>query len=125
MGQGDLRGALDLDEEGATYALEGKQEVNDPEFIWNIAAGRHSRARNAQLDVTYMGHRHQNYTSDESEPGYRLGTLGVDRFVLPGVLKRPGVSLNTYNLFNPLSGDAQTFLIGAPRQFFGTVKVDF
>ena len=54
-----------------------------------------------------------------------------------GPLSRVTVQFNAYNLFNtryvattgengnPISGDYQTFLMGAPREYFGSVGVTF
>ena len=128
----------DVDEEGIVYNTEGKQEVNYPEFIWNTAIAYQYRNWGGQFNVTYMGHRYLSYTNDESEPGYWLANLSVDHKIpLKGLVQSLDVSFNVYNVLNqkyisvtgengnPLSGDLQSVLVGAPRQFFGAVKVEF
>lgn len=54
-----------------------------------------------------------------------------------GILQHITLEFNVYNLLNrsyiatvgeqgnPISGDYQSMLIGAPRQFFGTVRAEF
>ena len=54
-----------------------------------------------------------------------------------GTLSNVSLQFNAYNLFNtryvattgengnPISGDYQSFLMGAPRQFFGSASVSF
>lgn len=127
-----------LDEEGVVYATEGKQEVNYPEFIWNAAASYNYKDWNSQFNVTYMGHRYLSFNNDESEPGYWLTNFSIDRKIpLKGFVQSLDVSFNVYNVLNakyisvtgengnPLSGDLQSLLIGAPRQFFGGIKAEF
>ena len=127
-----------LDEEGVIYQTKGKQEVNYPEFIWNGAASYHYKDWGSQFNITYMGHRYVSFTDDESESGYWLANFAIDRKIpLKGIVQSLDFSFNIYNVLNqkyisvtgengnPLSGDLQSFLIGAPRQYFGSIKAEF
>ena len=91
-----------------------------------------------QFNITYMGHRYLSFTDDESESGYWLANFAIDRKIpLKGIVQSLDFSFNIYNVLNqkyisvtgengnPLSGDLQSFLIGAPRQYFGSIKAEF
>lgn len=127
-----------LTEEGVTYAMRGKQEVNYPKLMYKANLSYEYKNAYAHIDVTYMGKRYLSYTNDTHVPSYWLANLGAGyHFGKLGFLKDVTASFNIYNLFNtvyvsnmgeegnPLVGDYQTFQIGAPREFFGTISAGF
>lgn len=127
-----------LTQEGVLYTLKGKQEVNYPKFMWKTNLSYEYKGAFAHIDVMYMGKRYLSYNNDTKLPGYWLANFGSGyHFGNLSVLRDVTVSFNIYNLFNttyisnsgesgnPLSGDYQSFQIGAPRQFFGTISAGF
>lgn len=97
------------------------------------------------VDTQYIGKRNFSYTGDMKVPSYWVETLGaryqfgnMGRFNKQlGFMKNLTFSFDIYNLTNrryiatmgeegnPMQGDYQSFLVGAPRQFFGSLKTDF
>lgn len=92
-----------------------------------------------------MSQRNLSYTGDTKVPsywlanfrmGYTFGDMGK-RFNSFGFMKNLKVDFSIYNLTNqfyvatmgengfPLSGDYQSFLLSAPRQFFGSIRAEF
>ncbi len=128
----------DLTTSAGTSNLRGKSVPNYPTLMYKGSIAYQLGRLNAHIDGNYYAHRYISYTNDASVPGYFIANLGA-RYVLAdhGPLSRVDVQFNAYNLFNTryvattgengnsLSGDYQTFLMGAPRQFFGSVGVSF
>ncbi|TCS30699.1 iron complex outermembrane receptor protein [Acidomonas methanolica] len=127
-----------LMENGTFYDLKGKQEVNYPKLMYKTNLSYQYKGAFAHIDVIYMGKRYLSYTNDTHVPSYWLANLGAGyHFGKFGFLKNVTASFNIYNLFNtvyisnmgesgnPLSGDYQSFQIGAPREFFGTISAGF
>ncbi|MCQ8241481.1 TonB-dependent receptor domain-containing protein [Rhizosaccharibacter radicis] len=124
------------------YHLRGKSVPNYPTLMYKTSLSVERGPYEAHIDGDYVSHRYLSYLNDASVPGYFIASLGarytLGRDVLHlGPMRKVTFQLNAYNLFNKryiattgevgnsLSGDYQSFLIGAPRQFFGTVGVDF
>ncbi|CAM2873936.1 hypothetical protein AA15237_1732 [Komagataeibacter xylinus NBRC 15237] len=85
-----------------------------------------------------MSRRALSYTNDLYVPSYWLANLSATyKFGKVGFAKNLEVNFGVYNLFNtvyiggmgmmgyPVSGYYPTLFIGAPRQYFGTVKAHF
>lgn len=118
---------------GAIVPINGKTAVDSPK---HLARGELSYDQGpflGRIGINYMSKRYYSYMNDASVPGRVLvdATLGyrfLDHFEL---------QLNATNLFDKkyvgtigsngfgASGDAQTLLIGAPQQFFATLKAGF
>jgi len=127
-----------LTSDGITYALRGKQEVNYPEFMYKSSLSYTYRRASARIDAMYMGKRYYSYNNDESVPGYWIANLSATYSVpIHSGIEDITFGFNIYNLTNqsyisitgetgnPLSGDYQTFQIGAPRSYYGNVSVRF
>jgi iron complex outermembrane receptor protein len=128
----------DLLSEGAVYNLRGKQEVNYPELMYKTRLTYTYNDFSAHIDGEYMGRRYISYDNDNAAPGYWVSNAGVSqRIPLDGFVKSLTFGLNVSNLFsktyisitgetgNPLSGDYQTFQIGAPRMFYASLSATF
>lgn len=128
----------DLTTGGVTYALKDKQEVNYPEFMYKTNLSYTRDNATAHIDAQYMGHRYISYDNDNAAPGYWVSNAGMSYTLhCACAAKKITLGLNIYNLFNakyisitgetgnPLAGDYQTFQIGAPRIFYGTVSASF
>jgi len=93
----------------------------------------------ARMGADYMSKRFVTYTNDVSVPGRVLvdAAVGYTFRGGEGFLKGWGIEANVTNLFNKkyiatigsngfvASGDSQTLLAGAPRQWFVTLKKGF
>jgi len=128
----------DLSTGGTIYALKGKQEVNYPAFMYKTNLSYSYENATVHIDAQYMGRRYISYTNDNYAPGYWLSNAGLSYLVpCSCAVKAIKFGLNIYNLFNakyisitgetgnPLSGDYQTFQIGAPRILYGSVSATF
>jgi iron complex outermembrane receptor protein len=91
-----------------------------------------------RVAVDYMSKRYFTYTNDQSVGERALVDLTAGyRWKNAYTTKPVEFQLNVTNLFNAHyvstigtngftnSGDGQTLMVGAPRAFFGTVKVGF
>jgi iron complex outermembrane receptor protein len=128
----------DLTSGGETYALKDKQEVNYPELMYKARLSYTYGNMSAHIDGQYMGRRYISYNNDNYAPGYWVSNAGIsERMNFDGSVKTLTLGLNVYNLFNatyisitgetgnPLSGDYQTFQIGAPRMIYGSLSAAF
>ncbi|ATU71502.1 outer membrane heme receptor [Gluconacetobacter sp. SXCC-1] len=126
-------------EQGTTYYTKGKHVVNYPRFMYKATAEYNYRKASFNVDATYTSSRPFSYTNDTSLPGYWLVNLGA-RYNFGSVSRLTDLTLsfNITNLTgshylmmmgddggNPMSGDYQSLVVGAPRQFFGGVKANF
>jgi iron complex outermembrane receptor protein len=121
-------------------AIRGKQTVDTPrhlakaELVYDAGSGPFGRA-----GVNYMSRRYFTYTNDQSVPGralvdasigWRFADTGgfADGFEIQGsvtnLFDKDYVATIGSNGFGN-SGDNQTLLAGAPRQWFITVRKDF
>lgn len=122
-----------VDGTGNVTALKGKTVVDAPK---HMARGEISYDRGSffgRIGANYMSRRYFTYTNDQSVPGRVLvdATLG---FRLTDTIE---LQANATNIFDKKyistinsagtgnSGDRQTLLVGAPQQFFLTVKAGF
>ena len=116
-------------------ATAGKTVVDAPKHMAKGEINYDDGNLFGRFAVNYMSRRYFNYLNDASVPGRLLAdaTIGY-RF---GAAKQFEVQLNASNLFDKKyigainsagtgnSGDRQTLLVGAPQQFFATVKAGF
>ncbi|GAA4491084.1 TonB-dependent receptor [Gluconacetobacter tumulicola] len=123
---------------GVTYNLSGKNIPNYPDLMYKSSLSYSYGPVMAHIDANYMSRRYLSYMNDTHVPGYWQTNLGVRvRGGDHGPLHNITVDFNIYNLTNttyistvgvqgnPIAGDYQSMLIGAPRQFFGTVSANF
>lgn len=134
----DSRYGTDITSAGVVYHQAGKKVVNYPDFMYKAGVDYTYKRMSAHFDVNYIGKRYLSYMNDTSVPGYWLANLGAKyQLGTKGFLKNMTFEFNVYNLFNssyistmgengnPFMGDYQSFMIGAPRQYFGTVRARF
>ena len=122
-----------VDGAGNIALLKGKTVVDAPK---HMVRGEISYDRDGffgRIGVNYMSRRYFTYTNDQSVPGRAL----VDATIGYRITDKIEVQLNASNLFDKKyvgtinsagtgnSGDRQTLLVGAPQQFFATVKAGF
>ncbi|EZP74434.1 TonB-denpendent receptor [Sphingomonas paucimobilis] len=122
-----------VDASGAVAPIEGKTVVDSPR---HLARGEINYERDGafgRIGVNYMSRRYYTYTNDQSVPGRVI----VDATVGYRFTERLELQLNATNLLDKRyistvgsggfsnSGDGQTLLIGAPSQFFATIKAGF
>ncbi|WP_415528826.1 TonB-dependent receptor [Gluconacetobacter sp.] len=140
----DLRNGTTL------YPTTGVQIVNYPRLMYKSRLSYEWHGAMAYIDASYIGRRNFTYTGDVKMPSYWITNLGAQyRFGEMGkynrhlaFLRNLVVSFNINNLTNTkyisTMGEAgnpmnvasgalsyQGFELGAPRQFFGTVKAEF
>ncbi len=121
-------------------AIEGKRTVDTPEhlakaeLVYDASSGPFGRA-----GISYMSRRYFTYTNDQSVPGRALIDASAGwRFADTGsFIDGFSVQVSVTNLTDKKyvatigsngfgnSGDRQTLLAGAPRQWFATVRKDF
>jgi len=123
----------------AVEPTRGKLIPNYPQFMYKGTVTYSWRALSAHVDGNYISSRQLTYTNDLHVPGYFLMNAGVRyRFGNAGPLKNMTASFNVYNLTNKtyiattselgnnfVNTGFSYFLLGAPRQFFGTISADF
>ncbi|ACI52136.1 TonB-dependent receptor [Gluconacetobacter diazotrophicus PA1 5] len=117
----------------------GKLVPNYPTFMYKGSIAYTIRNFNVHVDGNYISSRQLTYTNDLHVPGYFLANFGM-RYNFGDVrfLKGVTASFNIYNLANKTYvattnelGNNFTdtgynyFLLGAPRQFFGSVSANF
>jgi iron complex outermembrane recepter protein len=120
-------------------AIKDKTVVDSPKHLLKAEASYDNGSFFAKADVNHLSRRFFTYTNDQSVPGQTLvnATLGYrfgEQLGLPGTFTLQG---NVTNLFDDQyvstigsngfgnSGDNQTLLAGAPRQFFVSLRADF
>lgn len=128
-----------FDGSGALVArTAGKTVVDTPKSLANLELSYNHGGWFGSLAGHYTGKRYFTYINDESVPSYVVADLtGGYRFEGDDWRKGLEVQVNVTNLFDKQyvatvgsngfvnSGDSQTLLIGAPRQWFVTVRKDF
>ncbi|MDO7835987.1 TonB-dependent receptor [Sphingobium sp. HBC34] len=114
-------------------AIKGKTVVDSPKHMARGELNFDDGKRIARVGVNYMSRRFYSYTNDASVPGRVL----VDASIGYRFTDKLEVQLNATNLLDKKyvgtigsggfgnSGDAQTLLVGAPQQFFATLKAGF
>ncbi|GBR60505.1 TonB-dependent receptor [Acetobacter senegalensis DSM 18889] len=139
-----------MSDEGKIYHTKGVQVVNYPEFMYKSRLSYSWKNFTTWIDGSYIGKRNFSYTGDVKAPGYWLSNLGA-QYILKrehSFLKNQDfvnaivISLNVNNLTNqkyiatmgengnPMSVSTgaltdPSFLLGAPRQYYGTIKMEF
>ncbi len=122
-----------------TQAIKGKTVVDSPKHIGNIELAFDQNGFYARANGNFMSERFFTYSNDKQVPGralfdakigYRftsnnawLNGFGIEGSVTNLTDKRyvATIGSNGYGF----SGDNQTLLAGAPRQWFVTVRKDF
>ena len=114
-------------------AIKDKTVVDSPKHMARGEFNFDDGQRFFRVGLNYMSRRYYSYTNDASVPG----RLIVDASLGYRFTDKVEVQLNATNLFDKRyvgtigsggfgnSGDAQTLLVGAPQQFFATLKADF
>jgi iron complex outermembrane receptor protein len=118
---------------GAAVPIAGKDVVDSPKHMARGEIAYDLNQAFARVGVNYMSKRYFTYMNDRSVPSRVLvdATLGYCltpeleiQFNATNILDKKYVSTIGSNGF-PVSGDSQTLLIGAPQQFFATLKAGF
>jgi len=114
-------------------AIKGKTVVDSPNHLLRGELTYDQGPVFGRIGVNYMSKRYFTYTNDQSVPGRAI----VDASIGYRITDNIEVQLNATNLFDEQylgtinsggtgnSGDRQTLLVGAPQQFFATLKVGF
>ncbi|WP_459987356.1 TonB-dependent receptor domain-containing protein [Komagataeibacter kakiaceti] len=123
---------------GGIEPTRGKLIPNYPTFMYKGSISYSWRHFKANLDGNYISSRQLTYTNDAHVPGYFLANFGMHyNFGDYKFLKGINASFNVYNLFNKtyvattnelgntFTAGYNYFLMGAPRQFFGTISTNF
>ncbi|NVN09890.1 TonB-dependent receptor [Nguyenibacter vanlangensis] len=118
--------------------VRGKQAPNMPILMWKSQISYRYKGFSTDIDENYEGHRYVDYMNTVAAPHYFITNFGASYdFGQLGALRNLSLQLNIYNLLgqkwiavvgeegNPLQGDYQSFMPGAPRQFFGTISAHF
>ncbi|WP_395337131.1 TonB-dependent receptor [Novosphingobium sp. BL-8H] len=122
-------------------ATAGKQQVDTPKEMLASVLTLTQGAVSAMVQGKYTGRRYYTYTNDQSFGGYTTFDLGLTYdFGSVGAVKGAKLALNVTNLTNKryasnfdnsvfapddAAGSIVVFHSSAPRQFFGTLSVDF
>jgi len=114
-------------------AIKGKTVVDSPKHMVRGELSYDNDGLFARLGLNYMSERFFSYTNDRSVPGRLLAEASAGyRFS-----ERLEFQVNASNLFDKQyiatigsggfgnSGDRQTLLVGAPQQFFATIKAKY
>ncbi|MFT9147487.1 MAG: TonB-dependent receptor [Acetobacter sp.] len=139
----------DVSSGGETYAIKGQQVVNYPRFMYKARLSYTYHNATAWIDGSYMSARNFSYMGDYKAPGYWLSNLGAEyklgnmgQYIHgAGFVQNLVFGFTVANLTNqtyistmgeggnPIGGASaysyQSFLIGAPRQYFGSVRAEF
>lgn len=114
-------------------AIKDKTVVDSPKHMLRGELTYDRGAFFGRIGANYMSKRFFTYTNDQSVPARTL----VDASIGYRLTDKIEVQLNATNLFDVQylgtinsggtgnSGDRQTLLVGAPQQFFATLKVGF
>ncbi|QDH17876.1 TonB-dependent receptor [Swingsia samuiensis] len=136
---------------GSTYFTKGKQVVAYPRFMYKARLSYDWKNWQTYIDAQYYSSRNFDYTGDYKISPYWMSDLGVS-YTLNNVhllnnnassIHKLIFSFNIYNLANTryvstmgqngftmsnaqnASFNNQSILLGAPRQFFGSVRAEF
>jgi iron complex outermembrane receptor protein len=128
----------DVDNNGAIIATSGKTVVNAPDLLAKADLRYDNGSLFGVLSASYTGDRYFSYLNNATAPSFYTVDLSLGyRFGGAPWLEGLEVQLNVTNLldedyistvgtngFNTAS-DNQTLMVGAPQQFFVTVRKDF
>jgi iron complex outermembrane receptor protein len=125
----------DVVDANGTVALKGKTVVDAPKHMARGELGYDDGSLFARFSLNYMSQRYFTYLNDRSVPsrviadatlGYRFGGDGKFEIQLNGSNLFDKEYIGTINSAGTgNSGDRQTLLVGAPQQFFVTLKAGF
>ncbi|GBR54067.1 TonB-dependent receptor [Neokomagataea thailandica NBRC 106555] len=141
----------DIRSSGTLYQTKGKQVVGYPQFMYKTRLSYSWKNIETFIDAQYYGSRSYDYVGDFKISPYWMSDLGASytlHDIALGSPRAPHIqrlvfSFNIYNLANTVyvstmgqngftmdnqDGAAfnnQSILIGAPRQFFGSVRAEF
>ena len=127
--QNDVRNAAGI----LVAATSGKRVVDSPEHLLRGEISYDSGLLFGRIGANYMSERFFNYENDRSVSARTI----VDATIGAHLSDRIEFQLNATNLFDKAyvatigsngfgsRGDNQTLLAGAPRQFFGSIKIGF
>jgi len=135
---------------GVTYHTRNRQVVAYPKFMYKSRLSYDWHDFQAYIDAQYYSSRSFDYVGDYKIAPYWMSDLGMSYTFRNVSLARKGysvhrivLSFNIYNLANThyvstmgqngftmdnTNGNAfnnQSILLGAPRQFFGSIKAEF
>ena len=114
-------------------AIKGKTVVDSPKHMLRGELSYDQGPVFARIGANYMSKRYFTYTNDQSVPGRVLVDATLGYRLTDGI----EIQVNANNLFDKQyvatvgsggfgnSGDRQTLLVGAPQQFFVTLKAGF
>ncbi|WP_242123502.1 TonB-dependent receptor [Sphingobium sp. Sx8-8] len=114
-------------------AIKGKTVVDSPRHMARGEINYEHDGAYGRIGANYMSRRYYTYTNDQSVPGRVIVDATVGYHFNPHL----ELQLNATNLLNKKyvgtigsggfgnSGDAQTLLVGAPAQFFATIRAGF
>lgn len=114
-------------------AIKDRTVVDTPKHMLRGELNYDQDAIFGRVGVNYMSRRYFTYTNDRSVPGRAI----VDATLGYRLGEWAELQLNATNLFDKQyvatvgsggfgnSGDRQTLLVGAPQQFFATLKVNY
>ncbi|MFN5903505.1 MAG: TonB-dependent receptor [Novosphingobium sp.] len=114
-------------------AIKGKTVVDSPKHMLRGELTYDLGPLFGRIGANYMSRRFFTFTNDQSVPGQTI----VDASIGYRIADSIEVQLNATNLFDKQylgtinsggtgnSGDRQTLLVGAPQQFFVTLKAGF
>ncbi|MFT9015225.1 MAG: TonB-dependent receptor [Acetobacter sp.] len=133
-----------------TYNTKGQQVVNYPRLMYKARLSYTWHNATAWIDGSYMSARNFSYVGDVKAPGYWLANLGADyklgnmgnyihgagfvqnlvfsftvaNLTNAGYISTMGEGGNPLNIANGAMS-YNSFMIGAPRQYFGSVRAEF
>ncbi len=114
-------------------AIAGKTVIDTPKHLARGELAYDNGPLFGRIGINYMSERFFTYTNDRSVPGRAI----VDATLGYRLTDKIEVQVNASNLFDKQyigtinsggtgnSGDRQTLLVGAPQQFFVTLKAGF
>lgn len=114
-------------------AIKGKTVVDSPKHMLRGELSYDQGPVFARIGANYMSKRYFTYTNDQSVPGRVLMDATLGYRITDGI----EIQVNANNLLDKQyvatigsggfgnSGDRQTLLVGAPQQFFVTLKAGF
>ncbi|MBO1325457.1 TonB-dependent receptor [Acetobacter sp. TBRC 12305] len=146
----NVQNGVNSDGSPAMIAMKGQQVVNYPRLMYKARLSYTWHNATAWIDGSYMSARNFSYVGDVKAPGYWLANLGADYkmgnmgqyihgadFVQNLVFSFTVANLTNAGYIstmgeggNPLSISQgalsyNSFMIGAPRQYFGSVRAEF
>ncbi len=120
---------------GQTIArIAGKSTVDSPHHLTSAELAYDGPILIGRVAVNYMSKRYFTYTNDQSVPGRAIADVMIGAHLPTIPLRNAEIQLNVTNVFDKRyvatigsngfgnSGDNQTLLAGAPREFLATLR---